>query len=83
MTTQWRDCSRGEFFRRAKKQYPFLSDANLQKLIDRDHITPIKPSGSSVFTEQCWMQLETFVLQRSRAYPKYMSRLDSRQGVQC
>lgn len=78
MTTQWRDCSRGEFFRRAKKQYPFLSDANLQKLIDRDHITPAKPSGSSVFTEQCWQQLETFVLQRSRAYPKFMAKLDAR-----
>ena len=65
--SEFRSCSRGEFFRRAKAKYPFLNDEALAKIIQRQHVRVDRPHGGYCqFTADSWADLEQYVALRSR-----------------
>lgn len=65
--SEFRSCSRGEFFRRAKSKYPFLNDEALAKIIQREHVRVERPRGGyCVFTSDSWADLEQYIALRSR-----------------
>lgn len=66
-------CSRGEFVRRARQKFPFLSEENIAKLILRNHVKPIRKDGCYLrFDLQSWNDLEHFVATRSRQAKQFV-----------
>lgn len=65
--SEFRNCSRSEFFRRAKVKFPFLNDESLAKIVQREHVRVDRPHGGyCVFTADSWQDLEQYILLRSR-----------------
>ena len=65
--SDFRSCSRGEFFRRAKAKYPFLNNEALAKIIQREHVRVDRPRGGYCqFTADSWADLEQYIALRSR-----------------
>ena len=81
MANTWRDCSRSEFHRRVRQKYPFMTPANIEKAVARGHIHPNRTGSYSVYTEANWNELETYLLTRSRSYPRYMAKLDAQGAI--
>ena len=81
-TIEFRTCSRSEFFRRAKLQFPFLTEMALAKVIQRGHIHPERPHGGFCkFNERSWDDLEQYIALRSRSAQRLLDQAG--HGVFC
>lgn len=76
--SEFRSCSRSEFFRRAKTQFSFLNDELIAKAIQRGHIHVVRRNGGYCqFDAQSWADLLSYIELRSRK----ASRLNDIQGA--